>query len=95
MAAVLFAIAGSVRFTAVTKNCWSIYVDSFGLAYIYAAQAFGYRFNRLEGKLTGLAVYARAHPDRHPCRLNGGYAEHLTCAEPLYYNFLARYKAQT
>ncbi|MCW5699622.1 MAG: hypothetical protein KIT00_07260 [Rhodospirillales bacterium] len=32
-------------------------VDSLGLAYGYATQALGYRLNRHEGKLTGLAAY--------------------------------------
>lgn len=32
-------------------------VDSLGLAYGYATQALGYRINRHEGKLTGLAAY--------------------------------------
>jgi carbamoyltransferase len=34
-------------------------VDSLGLAYGYATQALGYRINRHEGKLTGLAAYGR------------------------------------
>jgi carbamoyltransferase len=32
-------------------------IDSLGLAYGYATQALGYRINRHEGKLTGLAAY--------------------------------------
>jgi len=34
-------------------------VDSLGLAYGYATQALGYRMNRHEGKLTGLAAYGK------------------------------------
>ncbi|MCW8861031.1 MAG: hypothetical protein OQJ87_04910 [Rhodospirillales bacterium] len=34
-------------------------VDSLGLAYGYATQALGYRMNRHEGKLTGLAAYGQ------------------------------------
>ncbi|MGB8275279.1 MAG: carbamoyltransferase C-terminal domain-containing protein, partial [Alphaproteobacteria bacterium] len=34
-------------------------IDSVGLAYGYATQALGYRINRHEGKLTGLAAYGR------------------------------------
>lgn len=37
-------------------------IDSLGLAYGYATQALGYRINRHEGKLTGLAAYG--HPNR-------------------------------
>jgi carbamoyltransferase len=38
----------------------AIPVDSVGLAYGYATQALGYRINRHEGKLTGLAAYGEA-----------------------------------
>ncbi|MFZ0693423.1 MAG: carbamoyltransferase C-terminal domain-containing protein [Alphaproteobacteria bacterium] len=34
-------------------------IDSVGLAYGYATQALGFRINRHEGKLTGLAAYGR------------------------------------
>lgn len=34
-------------------------IDSLGLAYGYATQALGYRINRHEGKLTGLAAYGK------------------------------------
>lgn len=34
-------------------------IDSLGLAYGYATQALGYRINRHEGKLTGLAAHGR------------------------------------
>lgn len=34
-------------------------VDSLGMAYGYATQALGYRINRHEGKLTGLAAYGK------------------------------------
>jgi len=37
-------------------------IDSLGLAYGYATQALGYRINRHEGKLTGLAAYGE--PER-------------------------------
>ena len=35
-------------------------IDSLGLAYGYATQALGFRINRHEGKLTGLAAYGEA-----------------------------------
>ena len=38
-------------------------IDSLGLAYGYATQALGYRINRHEGKLTGLAAYGE--PERY------------------------------
>lgn len=40
-------------------------IDSLGLAYGYATQALGFRINRHEGKLTGLAAYGKASAFEH------------------------------
>jgi carbamoyltransferase len=50
----LTCLFGDDRWLAVKRR-----VDSLGLAYGYATQALGYRMNRHEGKLTGLAAFGR------------------------------------
>ena len=49
-------------------------IDSLGLAYGYATQALGFRINRHEGKLTGLAAYGQPE-------LAGALARHFRIAD--------------